>query len=292
MVFLNSKNKRKVNRMQKTKYSFLVVVAVALVFVGFNFNAFTNDDMGRLTPVTVKVSCDEFQAVKDVSKSVKLVKHGRLEVKLCTNPSTGYEWSDSAQISNHSVLWQTSHRTTSSSDDALGSPGQTVWEFKALDEGKSKISLEYGRSWEGSGEDNWSFSLQVEVIGEGDKKDSDDKDDESTGEKLVRGLFKEIDKSNISDLESQISANFQGVSESGISDRKVKLKALRNSELEGYELSGFNSTRQNDTLVVTYKLKADETIRGEDEEDKPVNQLSVFVKTDSGWEWIAQASAS
>lgn len=276
--------------MQKTKNSFLVIIAVALVFVGFNYNALAQDDLGRLTPVTVKVSCDEFQEEKEVSKSVKLAKHGRLEVTLCTNPSTGYEWSDSAQISNHSVLWQTSHRTTSSSDGALGSPGGAVWEFKALKEGKSKISLEYGRSWEGDGEDNWSFNLQVEVIDEDDKKDSGDKDGKSTGEQLVRGMFKDIDKSNISDLESQVSDDFQGVTESGISDRKDELKAMRESELKDYELSDFNSTRQDDTLVVTYKLKADKTVRGEDADDEPVNQLSVFVKTDSGWELIAKAS--
>ncbi|MFW6006331.1 MAG: protease inhibitor I42 family protein [Candidatus Bipolaricaulota bacterium] len=275
--------------MHKLKRSFLVVIAVTFVFVGFNFNVIGQDDMGRSSPLKVKVSCDEFQEKKEVNKSVKMAEHGRLEVTLCTNPSTGYNWSDSAQISNHSVLWQTSHRTRSSSSDALGSPGEAVWEFRALNEGKSKISLEYGRSREGDGKDNWSFNLQVEVIEEDDKGKSSDEDTESIGEELVRKLFKDISQSNISKLDSMISKKFQGVTESGISDRKEELKALRNSELDDYKLSEFNSTRQDDTLVVTYKLKADETVRGEDAEDEPVNQLSVFVKTDSDWELIALA---
>ncbi|MBS3766169.1 protease inhibitor I42 family protein, partial [Candidatus Bipolaricaulota bacterium] len=217
--------------MRKTSNFFLVAVAFTLVFVGFGSNVFAQNDMGKLTPVKVKVSCDEFKMKKDVRKSVKLAEHGRLQVTLCTNPSTGFQWSDSARISNHSVLWQTSHRTSSSSSSAMGAPGQASWEFKGLDEGKSKISLEYGRSWQTDGEDNWSLTLQVEVIDEDDvdKKDSDDKDTESTGERLVRDLFKNIDQSNTSALKSQISDKFQGVNESGISDRKDELNALANS---------------------------------------------------------------
>ncbi|MBS3736199.1 MAG: protease inhibitor I42 family protein [Candidatus Bipolaricaulota bacterium] len=280
--------------MKTTRNSFLIVITVALLFAGFSLIAPAQNDMGRLTPVKIKVSCDEFQMKKDVSKSVKLSEHGRLEVTLCSNPSTGYQWSDSAQISNHSVLWQTSHTTSSSSGSSLGAPGEAKWEFKALDEGKSTISLEYGRSWQSDGEDNWSISIQVNVIdgNDIDESDSDSTDADSTGENLVRTLFKDVDQQNVLALKSQISDNFQGVSESSISDRKDELNTIRDSELEDYKLSDFHSTRQKDTLVVTYKLRADETVRGEDADDEPVNQLSVFVKTDSNWEWIARASAS
>lgn len=292
MRIFDQKNQRKVSRMKTTRNSFLIIIAVALLFIGFNFTATAQNDNGSLTPVKVKVSCDEFRMEKNVSKTVKLAEHGRLEVTLCSNPSTGYEWSDSAQITNHSVMWQTSHTTSSSSDSSLGAPGEAKWEFKALDEGNSTISLEYGRSWQDDGEDNWSISIQVDVIDEDDidKKHSDSTDADSTGEKLVRKLFKVIDKQNMSAMKSQISDSFQGLSESGISDRKDELNAIRDSELEDYKLSDFHSTRQNDTLVVTYKLRADETVRGEDADDEPVNQLSVFVKTESGWEWIAHAS--
>ncbi|MBS3791772.1 MAG: protease inhibitor I42 family protein [Candidatus Bipolaricaulota bacterium] len=280
--------------MKTTRNSFLIVITVALLFAGFSLIAPAQNDMGRLTPVKIKVSCDEFQMKKDVSKSVKLSEHGRLEVTLCSNPSTGYQWSDSAQISNHSVLWQTSHTTSSSSGSSLGAPGEAKWEFKALDEGKSTISLEYGRSWQSDGEDNWSISIQVNVIdgNDIDESDSDSTDADSTGENLVRTLFKDVDQQNVLALKSQISDNFQGVSELSISDRKDELNTIRDSELEDYKLSDFHSTRQKDTLVVTYKLRADETVRGEDADDEPVNQLSVFVKTDSNWEWIARASAS
>lgn len=279
--------------MKKAKNSFLIVIVAIVLFVGFSFNAIAQNDMGKLTPVKVKVSCDKFQMKEDVSRSVKLAEHGRLVVTLCTNPSTGYNWPDSAQISNHSVLWQTSHTTSSNSGSALGSPGKAKWEFEALDEGKSTISLEYGRSWQADGGGNWSFSLQVTVIDEDDIDDmnSDGTDSDSTGEKLVKELFKDIEQSNISALRSRISGNFQCISESGITNRKGEIKAIQDSELEDFELSEFHSTRQNDTLVVTYKLKSDKSVGGEDAEDEPVNQLSVFVKTDSGWEWIVKASA-
>ncbi len=263
------------------------------ILLGLNFVVPAEEEQIGMGPVRVEVSCEEFQAREDITKSVKLAEHDRLEVNLCSNPSTGYQWPDSPRISNHIVLWQTSHRSSSSSGGTLGAPGEDKWVFRALDEGKSTVYFKYARSWKGGDKDGWSLRLHVNVIDE-DDLDSDDiekTEGKSLGEKMVRGLYEDIKNHNRPNLENKISENFQGISESEISGRKRELKVLRDSKLEDYTLSDFNSTRRNDTLIVTYKLKAEETIRGEEADDDPVTQLSVFVKTDSGWKWIAQANA-
>jgi len=44
-----------------------------------------------------------------------------------------------------------------------GTPGKEVWTFKALKQGKSIISMEYSRPWEGGTKAEWTFVLTVVV---------------------------------------------------------------------------------------------------------------------------------
>ncbi len=276
--------------MKRFALSILLVVAVGLVFSGFSLQAGAGENLGRLEPVKIEISCDEFRTEKHVNKSVRLAEHGRLEVTLCSNPSTGYQWSDSAQISDHTVLWQTSHVTLPSGSSALGAPGKERWVFQGLNEGKSTIALEYGRSWE-SGSGEWSLRVDVTVVDE-DEEPSEKGSGDDTGEKLVREVFRKIKNSDIAALEKMMAEEFQAVHDFGASDRKGEVETLKGIELEEYRLGNFKTTRREDILIVTYTVKAEETIKGEEVEDEPVPRLSVFVNTDSGWKWIAHANLS
>jgi inhibitor of cysteine peptidase len=44
-----------------------------------------------------------------------------------------------------------------------GTAGQEVWTFKAFKTGKSTISIEYSRPWEGGEKAAWTFVLTVLV---------------------------------------------------------------------------------------------------------------------------------
>ena len=276
--------------MKRFALSILLVVTVGLVFSGFSLQAGAGENLGRLEPVKIEISCDEFRTEKHVNRSVRLAEHGRLEVTLCSNPSTGYQWSDSAQISDHTVLWQTSHVTLPSGSSALGAPGKERWVFQGLNEGKSTIALEYGRSWE-SGSGEWSLRVDVTVVDEDEDPSEKDSGDD-TGEKLVREVFRKIKNSDIAALEKMMAEEFQAVHDFGASDLKGEVETLKGIELKEYRLGNFKTTRREDILIVTYTVKAEETIRGEEVEDEPVPRLSVFVKSDSGWKWIAHANLS
>jgi len=266
----------------------VAVILMALLPLSTTVSA--QDNLGRLEPVKLKASCDDFRSNKDITKSVTLDVRGRLQITLCSNPSTGYQWSDSAQISDHTVLWQTSHTTSPSDSGALGAPSQERWTFQALHQGTTTLSLQYARSWKGKSPDNWTFRVNVKVVEE--KKADGSKGMEKVGEELVREIFKDIENSDITALKKKMAKSFQAVHSFGASDLQQEIKTLQKLQLGEYTLSDFKVTHEDQLLIVTYNVKAEETIKGERIEDKPIPRLSVFVKKDSGWKWIAHANLS
>jgi inhibitor of cysteine peptidase len=116
--------------------------------------------------VSVEASCDDFMKLQHISQEVEVPADGSLTVTLCSNPSTGFQWSESAQISDHTVLEQVDHKFVSPKREPPpppGTPGQEVWTFKALKQGTSTVSMEYSRPWEGGEKGAWTFVLAVVV---------------------------------------------------------------------------------------------------------------------------------
>ena len=115
---------------------------------------------------SVEASCDEFMKSQHISKEVEVLADGSLTVTLCSNPSTGFQWSETAQISDQTVLQQTGHKYVTKeykTPPPPGTPGQEVWTFKALKEGTSTMSLEYSRPWNPADIGYWTFKLTVTV---------------------------------------------------------------------------------------------------------------------------------
>jgi len=100
----------------------------------------------------VEVSCDQFNVNHNINQMLEVQVGETFEVKLCSNPSTGFRWSEEAQISDTAITIQESHEfigPESEPPPPPGTPGQEVWTFKALKKGSSTIYLEYSRPWEG-----------------------------------------------------------------------------------------------------------------------------------------------
>lgn len=113
---------------------------------------------------SVQVSCDDLMNQQHISKQVAVAVDGSLTVTLCSNPTTGFVWSETAQISDQTVLQQTSHRFVAPEETGMvGVPGQEVWTFQALKKGTSTVSMEYSRPWEGGEKGEWTFALTVTV---------------------------------------------------------------------------------------------------------------------------------
>lgn len=115
---------------------------------------------------SVEVSCDEFASANHTSRELEVVAGDLLMVTLCSNPTTGFEWSETANISDTSILEQVSHEFIPPQGDQssqTGTPGQEVWVFQALEAGTSTVYMEYSRPWQGGEEAIWTFELIVIV---------------------------------------------------------------------------------------------------------------------------------
>ncbi len=115
--------------------------------------------------VFVDVSCDDFYKQQHISKEVEVTVGDSFTATLCSNPTTGFLWSESAQISDLTILQQTDHKFippgAEDKPPPPGTPGQEVWTFMALKKGTSEISMEYSRPWEGGEKGEWTFVLTV-----------------------------------------------------------------------------------------------------------------------------------
>jgi len=114
----------------------------------------------------IEVSCDEFNDNQHVNQMLEVQAGETFEVKLCSNPTTGFQWSEEAQISDTAVLEQEGHEFIGPEGEPPpppGTPGQEVWIFTALKKGSSTIYLEYSRPWEGGGKGEWTCTVNVIV---------------------------------------------------------------------------------------------------------------------------------
>jgi len=116
------------------------------------------------TGTSMEIACDDFGTQPHMSKQINVTADDTFTVTLCSNATTGFEWSESAQISDQTVVQQTGHEFVSPENKGLvGAPGEEVWTFKALKKGTSTIALEYSRPWEGGEKGEWTLNLTVIV---------------------------------------------------------------------------------------------------------------------------------
>ena len=118
---------------------------------------------GAPSEASLKFSCDEFMKNKDIEEKVEIATDGTITVTLCSNATTGFEWTESASISDRVVVGQTNHEFTPPSGDVIGAAGEETWTFKALQKGTVEVSMEYSQPWEGGLKGEWTFTLTVVV---------------------------------------------------------------------------------------------------------------------------------
>jgi len=112
----------------------------------------------------VQVTVDEFTADNDLIREVEVGVGGVLTVTLGSNPTTGFSWSEEAEIGNETILQQTGHEFLEpGKEGVVGAAGNEVWTFDALKKGTTVVSMEYGRPWEGGEKGVWTFELTVTV---------------------------------------------------------------------------------------------------------------------------------
>ena len=97
---------------------------------------------------TISISIDTFQNQPHIDAVMNAAVGEELTVTLGSNPTTGAQWSEDAEISDESVVRQTSHIFIGPGiEKPPGTPGREVWTFEALEKGTTTIFMEYSRPW-------------------------------------------------------------------------------------------------------------------------------------------------
>jgi predicted secreted protein len=136
---------------------------IALLFLSLFLSACTLQE----SQTAIEIPCADFYENPHITNSVEVELGDEFTVSLCSNPSTGFQWIEMADISDPGVLEQVSHEYGGPSENGAppppGTPGIQIWRFKTLKEGTSILSFEYSRDWEGGEKGTWTFVLEVNV---------------------------------------------------------------------------------------------------------------------------------
>ncbi len=118
---------------------------------------------------TVEAQYEDFAKVqgtisRHVTKSLDVPAGSSITVTLWSNQTTGFRWSESANIQDQTIVQQTGHKYLAPEDKGVvGSAGNEVWTFKTLKAGTTMVSMEYSQPWEGGQKDVFGFFLTINV---------------------------------------------------------------------------------------------------------------------------------
>jgi predicted secreted protein len=116
---------------------------------------------------SLEIDCDAFMEMPHQVDRIEVREGDDFTFRLCSNPTTGNNWMEDAEISDTGVIKQDHQEFTAPGqvDDPPppGTPGTHTWIFSAIEPGESIITLEYGQPWDGGEKKTWTFTLTVIV---------------------------------------------------------------------------------------------------------------------------------
>lgn len=122
---------------------------------------------GEKSARTVKIGCDEFTQNPFIIEYITINSGEDIIIELCSNPTTGFQWSENPDNTNPKILSQESHDFLIQGEEGSslppGTPGYEIWRFTGKDPGQSQLYFEYSRNWEGGEKGVWTYTLLVTV---------------------------------------------------------------------------------------------------------------------------------
>jgi inhibitor of cysteine peptidase len=113
---------------------------------------------------SLEISCEQFYEEAFLTDNVSINSGEEITIKLCSNPSTGFQWSDSPENSHPEILSLDSHDYQIEGENLPpGTPGVEIWAFTAQTPGKTTLNFEYSQDWEGGDKGVWTYTLEITV---------------------------------------------------------------------------------------------------------------------------------
>ncbi|MFH1936177.1 MAG: nuclear transport factor 2 family protein [Bacteroidota bacterium] len=113
----------------------------------------------------------------------------------------------------------------------------------------------------------------------------------STGESLVYQLWDAFRNRDLEAIKNNMAPGFQSVHDFGAYNMDEELELLRGLTISDYEISNMKITGNDEDLIIaTYIVSVSETIEGMRLSKEPAPRMTIFVKDDGVWKWIAHAN--
>ena len=131
----------------------------------------TNPTNNQVSPspnkYLVTLSAEDFTKETNLLRQIEVKTGDMFTVALDSNATTGFSWTEQAEIADGNVLKQTGHEYVAprANDDkpVTGRSGIEEWTFTASQRGDTTATLSYSRPWEGGEKDARTFVLKVTV---------------------------------------------------------------------------------------------------------------------------------
>jgi predicted secreted protein len=116
----------------------------------------------------VSISAEDFSKEAHISRQVEVKAGDVFTIVLDSNATTGFNWSEQAEIVDGNILKQTEHayvapRANDGTKPVAGMSGIEEWWFTAGQTGTTTATMSYSRPWEGGEKDTRIFVLTVIV---------------------------------------------------------------------------------------------------------------------------------
>ena len=110
----------------------------------------------------VEISCDDFiENPTSIRNDFKMEIGDKLYIELCSNPTTGFEWS--YEMSGDSAIKEEDHDFDAPEGDVLGASGKETWTFEGINKGNTEIFMEYSQPWDGGIKQEWTYRIMITV---------------------------------------------------------------------------------------------------------------------------------
>jgi predicted secreted protein len=150
-ALLKCKIKFRLNR-----WLFLPVLFASIILLQYNLSngmGAGGSDMDDNKTVTVKS--------KDNGTEIKVKCGDTVNIELEGMGSAGYSWFVDNLDTEHLELL--SEKTKRTSEDKIGAPVLSIWQFKTLKKGHAEIKLDHYRKWEGIEKATEHFLIKLEI---------------------------------------------------------------------------------------------------------------------------------
>lgn len=115
--------------------------------------------------------------------------------------------------------------------------------------------------------------------------------DTSKGEGLVYQLWDAIRNQDLEGIKNNMAPGFQSVHDFGANNIDAELELLRGVAIADFEITDLKITSNEDDLfIATYFVSVAETINGTRLSKTPAARMTIFVKDDGVWKWVAHAN--